>query len=131
LKKPLTKNYVEILGDTVSPYHTVLSVIISVGLGLGGFFIGKRLFSAANPQTAQSYALLLGIFGCVIALVITSLLFHPKRILSETMENALAEDFDVDLEEENEVIQRDPAIRKEMEELGIKDLLTRRGGSRR
>jgi hypothetical protein len=43
----------------------------------------------------------------------------------------LAEDFDVDLEEENEVIQRDPAIRKEMEELGIKDLLTRRGGSRR
>lgn len=120
--------YVEILGDTVSPTNVIFSIIISIVLGLGGFLVGKKLFPTIADETmVNSYSLLLGIGGCVIALVLCAFLFKPKRILTESQtdkENArkLLENLQVDLEEEYEVIKKDQAIRKEMEDLQIIDI---------
>ena len=130
MKESKEKTYVEILGDTVSPNHVILSIMISLILGLGGFFIGKRIFPGiADQQMVNSYSLLLGIVGCVIALIVCALLFHPKRILTEDPaaeknSEELLRDLGVHLEEENDVISTDPVTRKEMEELGIKDIFT-------
>ncbi|TCP27838.1 hypothetical protein EV207_11765 [Scopulibacillus darangshiensis] len=120
--------YVEILGDTVSPAHALFSILISTALGLGGFLAGKRIFPAiAEQKMVDSYSLLLGIVGCVVALILCALLFRPKRILTESQINdmdseGLLKSLQVDLNEEYEVIKRDPMIRKEMEDLKIKDI---------
>lgn len=119
------EEYVEILGDTVAPNNVLYSILISVTLGLGGYLIGKGFFPTIAEETmVNSYSLLLGIFGCVAALVLNAFLFRPKRVLTETKptrETAkkLLEDLQVDLDEEYEVITNDPATRKEMEELEI------------
>ncbi|MDY0404757.1 hypothetical protein P5G51_004470 [Virgibacillus sp. 179-BFC.A HS] len=120
--------YVEILGDTVAPSHTIAAIVISVGLGLGGYLLGEKvLVHFASAEMVQSYSLLAGIIGCVIAVIACALLFKPKRILTETeMKPEDASDIlahmQVDYEEEIDVINHDPVTRKEMEDLKIKDL---------
>ncbi|ASK62472.1 hypothetical protein CFK37_10085 [Virgibacillus phasianinus] len=122
--------YVEILGDTVSPSHVLYSILISIVLGLGGFLIGKQFFPLVAEDTmVNSYSLLLGIAGCVAALVLSAILFRPKRILTESQANKedankLLKDLQVDLDEEYEVIRKDPVTRKEMEDLQIADIFT-------
>ncbi|MGV3488588.1 MAG: hypothetical protein ACO1OC_08410 [Tuberibacillus sp.] len=127
MKENQKQVYVEILSDTVSPIHVALSIIISLILGLGGFFIGKRVFpSVSSVQMVNSYSLLLGIVGCVLALALCSLLFHPKRVLTEADGDEGIEtnwkELGIPLEEEKEVMSKDPEIRKEMEELKFKEI---------
>lgn len=120
--------FVEILGDTVSPNHVLYSIIISIILGLGGFLIGMNIFPAfADEKMVASYSLLLGIGGCVVALILCASLFHPKRILTETEtilydKSGLIQDLQVDFKEEYEVLKNDAITRKEMEDLKIKNL---------
>ncbi|MDY0394005.1 hypothetical protein RWE15_05365 [Virgibacillus halophilus] len=72
--------YVEILGDTVTPTHTIAAVVISVGLGLGGYLLGEKILPGiASAEMVQSYSLLAGIVGCVIALILCAVLFKPKK----------------------------------------------------
>lgn len=117
--------YLEILGDTVLPANILYSVVISLVFSLGGFFIGKRIFPLiASEKMINSYSLLLGIAGSLIALVICSRLFKPNRILNESegsTEGVLEayRDLQLDAQEEMENIINDPVTRKEMEELGI------------
>lgn len=117
--------YLEILGDTVSPSHTIFSIVISIVLGLGGFLAGQTIFPAiAEERMVASYSLLLGIAGCAIALIVNAVLFRPKRTLIESQfgrknsEDILA-DLQVDLKEEHEAIANDPVTKKEMEGLKI------------
>lgn len=136
MKKPVESKsdhstyYVEILDDTVSPTNVLHSIIISIVLGLGGFLIGQSFFpSVATEKMVDSFSLLLGIAGCVIALVLCAFLFRPKRILTESDTDResvkkLLEDLQVDPQEELDVIKNDPAIRKEMEDLKIIDIFT-------
>lgn len=130
MKKDNDSYYVEILGDTVSPTNVLLSILISIVLGLGGFLLGKNLFPTIADETmVDSYSLLLGILGCVVALVLCAFLFRPKRILTEAQtdkESArkLLADLQVDLDEEQEVIKNDPTTRKEMEDLQLIDIFT-------
>lgn len=130
--------YVEILGDTVLPVHVIFSIIISVVLGLGGFLAGQALFpKIAGESMVSSYSLLAGIAGCVLALILSAILFKPKRVLTETEITAddaqgILNDLQVNFEEEMDVIKHDPATRKEMEDLKIKDIFipTDKGGSK-
>jgi uncharacterized membrane protein YeaQ/YmgE (transglycosylase-associated protein family) len=128
------KEYVEILGDTVSPQHTIFSIIISTILGLGGFLIGKQVFPLiAGKSMINSYSLLLGILGCVIGLILNAFIFRPIRILTENntaIQNAeeLIQVLQIDPKEEYDIIMKDPVIRKEMEELGIKNLFMPKDG---
>lgn len=126
-KSNRSEEFVEIMGDTVSPTNVIFSIFISVALGLGGYLVGKQFFPMiADESMVKSYSLLLGIFGCVMALVLNAFLFRPKRVLTESQPNIedskrLLRDLQVDLDEEYEVIKHDPATRKEMEELEMLD----------
>lgn len=119
------KEYIEVLGDTVYGSHMILTIIISVCLGLGGFLLGQYIFTnVASENMVDSYSLLLGIAGLIIALAINSLLFKPKRKLLEE-ENSLSKmneiftDYHLNLEEEREDIKNNPTVTREMKKQGI------------
>jgi hypothetical protein len=75
----------------------------------------------------QSYSLLLGIAGSLIALLTNTLLFKPKRTLNETPSTSaeiseVYEKLQFDIEEEREAIGNDPVIAQEMKDQGIYDM---------
>ncbi|MEI3614587.1 hypothetical protein [Pseudogracilibacillus sp. SO30301A] len=71
-EKPVT--YVEVIGDTVYGKHLITTITISVSFSLIGFFIGKQIFPSIAPaEMVQSYSLLLGIAGSLIALILNTL----------------------------------------------------------
>lgn len=117
--------YVEVLGDTVYGRHMLITVIVSGSLGLGGFLIGKQIFPKVSPENmVDSYSLLLGIAGLVMALVINSFLFKPKRKLVEEESTGdkiseLFEESGLSITEERESIKNNPIILKEMKELEV------------
>jgi len=119
------KEYVEVLGDTVYGKHMIITIIVSVFLGLGGFLLGQQIFPNIAPENmVNSYSLLLGIAGLVIALLINSILFKPKRKLIEeegTGEkvNEVFEDYQMNIDEEREAIKNNPIVVNEMKEQGI------------
>lgn len=125
--------YLEILGDTVAPTQLIISIAISIVLGLGGFLVGNKIFPAiADEKMVASYSLLLGIAGCVIALILCAVLFRPKRTLIESQlvrknSEEILRDLQVDPEEEFEAIMNDPVTKKEMENLKILDIFIPNG----
>ncbi|WP_421617716.1 hypothetical protein ACAF76_009645 [Brevibacillus sp. TJ4] len=127
------KEYLEVLGDTVVPSSLLLSVVISVTCTIGGFFLGQAIFpSLAEAKMVNSYSLLLGIGGSVLALIVCARLFKPSRQLKEeqtSAENlhAIMDDLQIDAKTEYELIVNDPVTRKEMEELGILETFKRSG----
>ena len=137
IKDKQTKNtqqeYLEVLGDTVVPSSLLLSVVISVTCSVGGYFLGQGVFPhLAEAKMVNSYSLLLGIGGSVLALILCARLFRPSRVLSEeqtTAENVLEimDDLQIDAKTEYELIAGDAVTRKEMEELGILDTFKRSG----
>ncbi|MFP7223936.1 hypothetical protein [Priestia filamentosa] len=133
VNKAETKQYIEILGDTVVPKNLLYSVLISICFSLGGYFLGQVIFPLfAGERMVSSYSLLLGIAGCLMGLVINSRLFKPTRILNEaeaTQEDIheIFKDLQLNPEEEYEMIKKDPVTKKEMEELGIIDKFIGKG----
>lgn len=134
LNKKENKTYLEILGDTILPNHLLIAVLLSVGVSLGGYNIGLRLFPAiASDNMVASYSLLLGILGSVLSLVISSILFRAKRVLieeetsSESMRQVF-EDLQLDPVEELKLIEKDPITKKELEELGVLNSFRTLGG---
>lgn len=131
---PEEKLYMEILGDTVLPKNLLYSILMSICFSLGGYFLGEVLFPLfTEERMVSSYSLLLGIAGCLIALMINSRLFKPTRILNESEAtqqgiDELFKDLQLKPEEEYEIIKNDPVTRKEMEELGIIDKFIKGGG---
>ncbi len=122
-EKPIT--YVEVIGDTVYGKHLITAITISVSFSLIGFFIGKQIFPAIAPaEMVQSYSLLLGIAGSLIALIINTFLFKPKRTLNEvpSTSNELEDVYQklhFDMEEERQSILDDPVTAQEMKNQGI------------
>lgn len=120
--------YVEVIGDTVYGRHLISTIGISITLSLVGFFIGKSIFPKIAPEEmVQSYSLLLGIAGSLLALIMNTLLFKPKRTLNEmpSTSDELGEVYkklQFDMEEERKSILNDPVTIKEMKEQGIYDM---------
>lgn len=125
-EKPMT--YIEVIGDTVYGKHLMTTIVISISVSLLGFFIGQKIFPAIAPEEmVQSYSLLLGIAGNLLALLINTFLFKPKRILNEAPNTSdeleiVYQEMQFDMEEERQSILDDPVTAKEMKEQGIYDM---------
>ncbi|WP_209324376.1 hypothetical protein [Brevibacterium renqingii] len=74
----------EVWNDTVDPKHLTGGIAIGVGIAVPAFLISDHLFSASGGDEAlsHSYALLIGIVGCVLGAVIAGVLFKPKRVIT-------------------------------------------------
>lgn len=69
---------IEVWNDTVDSRHLTGGIAISVGIAVTAFLVADHLFAAADQtELGHSYALLIGILGCILGAVITGLLFKP------------------------------------------------------
>lgn len=124
-------NYLEVWGDTVDSRHMATSIWLGVGIATPTFLISRTVFSRTveNQTLAGSYALLLGLAGCLVAAVIAARLFKPKRIVQEshaTLESR-QEALDAIVEQGGEwtdPADLDPAVQDELRQLGLYDVLT-------
>jgi len=77
MKPPL----LEVWGDTVDGRHMLTS--IGLGLGIAGaLYLGAEALLphlVDNDALAHSYALLIGLVGCLVAATVSARLFPPKR----------------------------------------------------
>lgn len=79
----------EIWGDTVDRRHLALAILIGGAIAMGAF-VASRAFlrqMMADQAMAASYAMLIGLGGCVIAGIICAKLFAPKRQIVEEGED--------------------------------------------
>lgn len=74
---------IEVWNDTVDSRHLTAGIAISVGIAVSSYLIADHLFAAAgNTELGHSYALLIGILGCLLGAVVTGFLFEPKRVIT-------------------------------------------------
>lgn len=76
----------EVWNDTVDGKHLIGSIAIGVGIAVPAYLIADRIFAdaGADGSLGHSYALLVGILGCIVGAVISGLLFKPKRVITES-----------------------------------------------
>lgn len=75
----------EVWNDTVDSKHLVGSIAIGIGVAVPAFLISDHLFTTTgDPELGHSYALLIGIVGCIIGAVIAGILFKPKRVITQS-----------------------------------------------
>jgi hypothetical protein len=121
----------EVWGDTVSLKELIFSTVIGIALTMVFYLIGRVIFNSIGTiekSLANGYSLLVGIFGCFVAAVISAKCFKPKRIIEEKADPASLEeilhDAGMTIEDEIEALSvLDPGIIKEMEDVGLYSLL--------
>ncbi|MGH3585812.1 MAG: hypothetical protein ACRDQ0_05775 [Pseudonocardia sp.] len=76
---------VEVWGDTVDERHVKLAVVLGLVLSVPSFLVAAQVFGAwlENQSLARTYAMLVGLFACLLAGGISARLFPPKRIVTE------------------------------------------------
>ena len=125
----------DIWSDTVDLRHMAGAMAIALTLGISCFIGSQQLLTANLVGVAknliQAYALLGGIFGCLLAAFISARLFKPKRTINESefteedRQNVINE-LQIDLEEEAKELENLPAdVVDEMKQLKIYDLFAR------
>lgn len=65
-------------------WAVVLGSVIGLGFYFLGYFILNKYVKALDPQLIKGYSMILGVLGCILAGIISSILFKPQRILEET-----------------------------------------------
>lgn len=126
----------EVWNDTVDSKHLVGSIAIGIGVAVPAFLISDHLFAATgDAELGHSYALLIGIVGCIIGAVIAGILFKPKRVItqSEADTRNRQEVIDEVVEEYGDLGDpRDlkPAAQEEIRALGLFDALVENHESR-
>ncbi|AZL07340.1 MAG: hypothetical protein ACTMKZ_12465 [Brevibacterium aurantiacum] len=119
----------EVWNDTVDSKHLVGSIAIGIGVAVPAFLISDHLFTTTgDPELGHSYALLIGIVGCIIGAVIAGILFKPKRVItqSEADTRNRQEVIDEVVEEYGDLGDpRDlkPGVQEEIRALGLFDAL--------
>lgn len=119
----------EVWNDTVDSKHLVGSIAIGIGVAVPAFLISDHLFTTTgDPELGHSYALLIGIVGCIIGAVIAGILFKPKRVItqSEADPRNRQEVIDEVVEEYGDLGDpRDlkPGVQEEIRALGLFDAL--------
>lgn len=80
------ENLLEIWGDTVDSRHLIGAIALGAGIAAPCYLIASWGFAQVteNPDVGRTYALLVGLAGCIIGAVISAMLFAPKRIVTET-----------------------------------------------
>lgn len=78
--------YLEIWGDTVAPRHTLWAILIGLGISAPLYLGSEMLLQHVgdDPEVASTYALLVGLAGCLLSGFICALLFRPKRVVGES-----------------------------------------------
>lgn len=75
----------EVWGDTVDLRHLAWSIVLGVAISVGAFEAGKRLLASIVNDAAivRADAMLIGLGGCVLAGLVSAVLFRPKRVVVE------------------------------------------------
>ena len=78
-------NLLEIWGDTVDARHTIGAIALGVGIATPLYLAADHFFSRGpgDASLSSSYALLVGLAGCLIAGFIGARVFPPKRVVTE------------------------------------------------
>lgn len=78
--------YLEIWGDTVAPRHTLWAILIGLGTSAPLYLGSETLLQHVgdDPEVASTYALLVGLAGCLLSGFICALLFRPERVVGES-----------------------------------------------
>lgn len=115
----------EVWGDTVDLGDLAKAIAIGAVVSLAAYLIAGRVFPAfvAAPDVARSYAMLVGLIGCVAGGAICARIFRPKRIVTEQAAVTLApagDDSDLEGSWSAEAEATLPAsVLAEMRELGL------------
>ncbi len=80
-----TKAYAEVWGDTVVLKDLGKAIVIGALIAFAFYFVAGRILENFVPtaQIARTYAMLVGLIGCITAGAVCARLFAPKRDLSE------------------------------------------------
>ncbi|GJG96930.1 hypothetical protein [Cupriavidus pauculus] len=121
---------VEVWGDTADTRHLAWSIVIGAAISLTGYLIASRLLAAVvqSAELARAYAMLAGLFGCLVAGVVCAVLFKPKRVVveNETGHSAAREEALRKLAEDagglGSIADLPPAVVAELRELQLLDL---------
>ncbi len=75
----------EVWGDVVDLRHLAAAVAIGAIVSLGCYAAAGRVFAAflGSAEIGRSYAMLVGLLGCVAGGAISARLFPPKRVMTE------------------------------------------------
>lgn len=115
----------EVWGEVVDVRHLRWAAVLGCILGLPSYLLSLMLFNTlTTPELAKTYALLVGLAGCLVSGAISAHLFAPKRHLVEELSDKSAqEEALAELESETGELGRiddlPEATRKELRDLGI------------
>jgi hypothetical protein len=123
----------QVWGDVVDLRHLRLAIPIGAAVALGAYLGSTMLFRllVEDPAMARAYGMLVGIVGCVSGGAICAVLFKPKRIVRERMDDSAWLEQTLDqLAAERGGIGRvedlPPAAVRELKDLGLYDLFAAR-----
>ncbi|WBO21336.1 hypothetical protein [Sphingomonas abietis] len=118
----------EVWGDIVDTRHLRASIAIGATISLLAYFGAIHLFSilGSDASVSKTYAMLVGLGGCLLSCAVCARLFPPKRILIESGHDEQARKEAVaaimkSAEDRNESLP--PAVVEELKALGLYDML--------
>lgn len=120
---------IEVWNDTVDPKHLIGGIAIGVGIAVPAYLIADQFFASRGDETlGHSYALLIGIVGCIVGAVITGILFKPKRVITTSGADTRSRQEIIDeiVEEYGDLgdpRELRPAVQEEVRALGLFDAL--------
>ena len=128
--RPPRWQLVEVWGDTADTRHLAWAIVLGIGISLPAYLLAARVLASfvSSPELAKAYGMLAGLAGCVLAGLICTVLFKPKRTVVEGHEATpfWREEVLAKLEEQSghlgSVADLPPEVVQEMKELEIYDL---------
>lgn len=129
LSAPAKHNLYEVWGDTIDGRDLAVSIIIGAVVSLGAYFTALHFLNpiVESAQMAKTYAMLVGVLGCLLGGVISAKLFAPKREVQEhAVDPAFREQVVADLLKEYGSLGRvedlSAEVIAELRELGLYEL---------
>ncbi|UHD45793.1 hypothetical protein LUX29_00580 [Aureimonas altamirensis] len=126
-------DFAQVWGDVVDLRDLRLAIPIGAAISLSAYLGAAALFAqfVDDPAMARAYGMLVGIVGCILAGAVCAVLFKPKRVVHERMEDTAWHEQVIDqLAAERGGIGRtselSPATVAELKELGLYDLFAER-----
>lgn len=120
--------YLEIWGDTVEPRHTLWAILIGLGISVPLYLGSETLLQHVgdDPEVASTYALLVGLAGCLLSGFVSALLFRPKRVVSELEAGGegrrkAMDDIEAELGPLGDPGELPPVVQQELRTLGLYD----------
>lgn len=123
----------EIWGDTVDSRNLWGAIALGAGVAAPSYLFAAWVFPrfVENADVARTYALLVGLVGCIAAAVVAAFLFKPQRVVTESEGTAESRAAAMDTIESEIGPLGDPAelperVQAELRTLGLYDDLAAR-----